>query len=140
MTKLEENLEILFLNKLPSLPESIKEQAARFFPWILMVMGVLGLLVWLSSIRLLFGLAQYAPFDAFAAIYFIVAPVVETMAIYGGYIMLDRQRKGWSISLYALLIGVIVHICSFSIVGIVLDFVFVYVLFQIKKFFSETSV
>jgi hypothetical protein len=143
MNSLEEKLDDLFLNKLPPLPENIKENAGRFFPWVMIVMGVLGLLAWLSSIRLLFGfsgLLNYAPLGVFWAIYLIVAPVVQAMAIYGGYLMLDRQHKGWSIALYALLIGLIVHIFSFSIVGILLDFIFAYVLFQIKKYYTETSV
>jgi hypothetical protein len=91
----------------------------------------------------LFGITSlfhYSPLGIFTALYFIIAPIVQAMAVYGGYIMLSRQRKGWSIALYAILIGFTLNICCLSILGIVLDFFFAYVLFQIKSYFAQVSV
>lgn len=142
MKSLEEKLEDLFINKLPPLPENIKEKAVQFFPWVMIVLGVFGFVLWLSSLHFLFGIAGpfSCTFGIFSAIYFIASPIVQAMAVYGGYIMLSRQLKGWNISLYAILIGLIINIFCLSILGILLDLVFAYILFQIKRYFADAIV
>lgn len=144
MNNLEQRLDELFLKTMPGLSAGVKETAAKVLPWLMMIFGGLGLLAWLSSLRFFFGFAGlvrsvvpvYAFSDAFMMIYLIAAPIAEVMAVYGGYLMLSRRRRGWILAFYALLIGLISQLCSFSIVGIVLNVVFAYLLFQIKEFYS----
>lgn len=144
MNNLEQKLDDLF-KTMPGLSPGAKATAAKAVPWIMIVFGGLGLLAWLSTLRFFFGIAglviNFIPgsmfSDAFMLIYLIIAPVVEVMAVYGGYLMLSGRRKGWLLAFYALLIGLIPHLCSFSIMGIVLDVAFAYLLFQIKEFYME---
>jgi small-conductance mechanosensitive channel len=147
MSGLEQKLDDFFLNKMPKLPADRKETVANVLPWIMIVFGGVGFLAWLSSLRFFFGFAGYMQHgagygfpDVFTLIYLVIAPIVQAMAVYGGYLMLSRQRKGWCIALYALLIGFIPHIFSFSILGICLDVVFAYLLFQIKEYYGEKTV
>ncbi len=147
MSGLEQKLDDLFLNKMPGLPAGKRETIAKALPWIMIAFGGLGFLAWLSSLRFFFGFAGFMQHvtgyvfpDIFTLIYLVIAPIVEAMAVYGGYLMLSRQRKGWCIALYALLIGLIPHLFSFSILGIFLDVVFAYLLFQIKEYYGDKAV
>lgn len=146
MNSLEQMLEDLFLKKMPGLSGNAREIAAKALPWVLIVLGVLGFLAWISSLRFFFGFSGlsryipgYAP-DIFAMVQLVIAPVIQIMAIYGGYLMLSRQHRGWNLSLYALLIGFFSHLLSVSIFGIFLDFAVAYLLFQIKECFTEKVV
>lgn len=143
MDGLEKKLNDFFLNKLPEMPQNAKEMAVKAVPWVLIVFGILGLLVWLSSISFLFGLSgllAYSPGytvpGVLMTISFLLAPIIQVMAVYGGYLMRTRQLRGWRFAFYALLFGLVTHICSFSIIGILLDAVFAYLLFQIKAYFA----
>lgn len=147
MDSLEQKINEFFVNHLPGLSVSIKEKAARLYPWIIMIFGVFGLLAWLSSLRFFFDYSGLLPyvysngfFDMFIMVYFVLAPIVQLMTIYGGYLMMSRKRKGWRIALYALLIGFISHLLNFSFFGIVLDVLFAYLLFQIKDYFKDQLV
>lgn len=147
MNSLEQKLDDLFCNKMPGLPGNVKETAAKVVPWIVIVFGGLGFLAWLSSLRFYFGFAGfmrhmigYALPDLFTVVYLVVTPIVQVMAIYGGYLMLSRQRKGWRLALYTLVLGLILHVFSFVILGIIFDFAFAYLLFQIKEYYGEKAV
>lgn len=144
MNDLEQKLADLFVNKMPGMSPGAKETAVKVVPWIMIVFGVLGFLAWLSAMRWFFfgytalmgrALGHAFP-DIFTLIYFILSPVVEVMVVYGGYLMLNKKQKGWRIALYALLIGIIPHLAYFSILGLFLDVLFAYILFQIQEYFT----
>lgn len=143
MNSLEQKLEDFFLGQLPGMSESKKQMAVKFLPWLIIVFGVLGTLAWLSSLRFFFGLVGLAPgyfiSNIFMLIYFVLAPIMQALAVYGGYLMLNRKRRGWRIALYSLLLGVVSHICYLSILGLVIDFGFAYLLFQIRAYYTEET-
>lgn len=138
MNSLEQKLEDFFLGQLPGMSENKKQMAVKVLPWLIIVFGVLGALAWLSSLRFLFGFAAgYLMSNIFMLTYFVLAPVMQALALYGGYLMMNKKRRGWRIALYSLLLGVISHICYLSILGLVVDFGFAYLLFQIKVYYME---
>lgn len=140
MNNLEQQLHDLFVGKMPALSAGAKETTAKVLPWVIIVFGLLGLFGWLASLQLLFGvfgLMHYAgAFHGFLAIiHLIIAPIAAVLGIYGGYLMLSRSRKGWQLVFYGLLIGVISTLLSLSIVGVVFNFAFGYLLFQIREYY-----
>ncbi|MDR3588576.1 MAG: hypothetical protein P4N41_02845 [Negativicutes bacterium] len=144
MNNLEQKLADLFVGKMPGMSAGAKETAVKVVPWIMIVFGVLGFLAWLSALRFFFF--GYAAFmgrayghafpDIFTLVYFLLAPIVQVMVVYGGYQMLSKKQSGWRIALYALLIGLIPHLAHISILGLLLDVLFAYILFQIKDYFT----
>lgn len=145
MGNLEQQLNDFCKKNLPILSQSAKETATKVIPWLIIVFSGLGILSWLSLARFFFGLsgmmraAGYVGPDVLATVYFILSPIMAVLGLYGGYLMLSRQLKGWRIAFYSLLIGLIANICYISVFGIFLDLVFGYFLFQIRDNFMENA-
>jgi len=146
MNALEDQLAKIFLEKMPALSGSAKEMTVKFLPWVLIVLGALGLLAWLSAIGLFrfaslvvmgLGHAPGQAFSLFTALFlYILAPVMQALAVGGGYLMLSRSLTGWRIAFYSLLVSFIVHLAYLSIFGLFLDIVFAYLLFQTKEYYN----
>lgn len=141
MNSLERLLGRIFAGWLPALPLSVKEWAARILPWVIVVLGVLGLLAWVSA-HGLFGaaaaktLGTSRPFPAFAAALFnTLVPVLHVLTIAAGCYLLRWRRLGWRLALYALLLGLGINLVWFSPAGIAWDIVFAYLLFQLKPYY-----
>lgn len=140
MTSLERIFARIFAEWLPGLPQSVKQWAARVLPWVIIVLAALGLLAWMSAAGL-FGAAfktagMNRAYPAFAAALFnILVPVLQILAIAGGCYMLSRRRLGWRLAFYALLLGLFVNLVWLSPAGIVWDIVFAYLLFQLKPYY-----
>jgi hypothetical protein len=144
MNALEHLFGRLFVDKLPPLSPTVKEWVVKILPWVLIVLGALGLLMWLGTIGLFgaaqtaaIGLQHYAASFLTVLILYILIPLLQLTAIAGGYLMLSRKRLGWLIAFYSLLLGLIVHILYISLIGIILDLVFAYLLFQIRPYYRE---
>jgi hypothetical protein len=144
MNSLERLFGRFFADWLPGLPANVKEWVAKILPWILIVLGVLGLLAWLSILGL-FGAATLKTvgisraYPAFAAaIFHILVPVLQALAIAGGYYMLKRRRLGWVLAFWALLLGIIMNIIWFSLAGLVWDLILAYLLFQLKPYYRQS--
>ena len=131
-----------FFGNLPGLSPAAKETAARYLPWVLIVLGVFGMLAWLSSIRFFFGVLGVAGYFGYVypgplfTVHMVLAPIAQIMVIYGGYLMLGRKLQGWRLVFYALLLGVVSHFLAASIFGLVIDFVCAYILFQVREFYA----
>lgn len=144
MDSLEQKMNEIFIERLPGLPVTMKETVAKIYPWIMIIFGVLGLLAWLYPVRFFFGSYGLYPsmysqgfFHLFMMAYYVITLIVQVMVIYGGYLMINQQYKGWRIAFYALLIGCISHLLSFSFFGVAVDVLFFYLLFQIKDYFQD---
>jgi hypothetical protein len=97
-----------FRDMLPPLPVHLKEPAVRFVPWVCIVTGALGLLVWLaglgviafaSAVTFWLELAFLAPSEASilygpVAAYFL-QPLTLVFSLIGGLLMLGRNPGGW---------------------------------------------
>lgn len=146
MNALEEQLAKIFREKLPEMSGNAKEMTVKYFPWVLMVLGALGLLAWLSTIGLFrfaslvvmgVGHAPGQVFSIFTALFlYVLAPVIQVLAISGGYMMLSRRLAGWRIAFYSVLVGFIVHVVYFSVFGLCLDLLFAYLLFQTREYYD----
>lgn len=145
MNALEELFGRIFADNLPPLPPAVREWVVKILPWIIIVLGALGLLAWLAAVGL-FGHGQmaalsfhrYAPSIFAAIILYLFVPLLQLLGIAGGYFMLGRKRIGWRIAFYSLILGLVIHILSISLGGIIVNLIFAYLLFQIRPYYRET--
>lgn len=146
MNRLEDFLSGLFLGKLPPLSASAKENLAKFLPWVFIIFGVLGLAAILTAIfslnyagMLAIGMGRIwgmsIPFISLAMIY-IITPGIQLVSVAGGYLMLKHKLLGWQLVFFCTLFTLIIHILYLSFLGLVLDILFLYILFQVRNYFS----
>ena len=146
MNKLEIFLSGLFLGKLPPLSANAKETLVKFLPWIFIIFGIIGFFAILSAIftlnyagMLAIGMGRIwgfsIPFISFAMIY-IITPSTQLVSIAGGYLMLKRKLLGWQLVFFCTLFSLIIHALYLSILGLALDLIFIYILFQVRNYFS----
>lgn len=138
MNGLEKMLGQVFVDWLPTLPSKSKDWVVRVLPWVMIVLGVLGLLGWLGVFGLFPISLKYLTLgQTFAAVLFhILVPLLQVLTIAGGYFMLQRQRRGWRLAYYALLLSLVVNLFWFNLAGIVFNVIFAYLLFQIKPYYN----
>lgn len=142
MNALEDLFGKIIAERLPPLSLAAKEWVVKILPWVLIVLGALGLLMWLGTVGL-FGFAQtsgagfqrHGPAVLAVFIIYILVPLLQLTAIGGGYLMLSRKRLGWLIAFYSLLFGLLVHLLYLSLIGLGLDIIFAYLLFQIRPYY-----
>lgn len=143
MRSLERVFSRVFADWLPPLPAHVKYWAARIFPLVVIALGSLGVLAWLgvigeSGVATLqtFGISRAFPVFA-AAIFHVLVPILQLLAIAGGYHMLLRRRLGWRLAFYVLLLGLFINLIWFSLAGIVWNIAFAYLLFQLKHYYPK---
>jgi hypothetical protein len=147
MEVLEKLLGDFFIGKMPPLPSGIKDGTAKIFPWILIILGMLGLLATFSilgmfsvTMAMTTGFAVTTGTSVLSTVNLIllcaIAPVLQLLAILAGYWMLKRQVRGWRLALLTTFAGFIMHLFSFSLSGIIINFIFIYLLFQIREYYT----
>ena len=134
----EQQLETYFIDKaLFQIPASTKEAIVKYVPWINLVfmvlllpvvLAVLGLGALFTPISFLGGLG-----GGLTLIFTIAILVLRALALPG---LFNRKRSGWVFSYYGDLINIILNILSFSIMGLLFDVVFLFVLFQVRSYYK----
>jgi hypothetical protein len=138
----ESQLEAYFIDKAPfQIPVSTKEAIVKYVPWINLVFMILLLPVVLAVLGL--G-ALFTPLSFFGGlgggfsyiltfIFTIAILVLRALALPG---LFNRKRSGWVFSYYGDLINIVLNILSFSIIGLLFDVVFLFVLFQVRSYYK----
>ena len=146
MTKIEDFLGALLYDKMPSLSDNLKNNAVKFLPWIIIFFGVIGLMAIVSILGIFSATAALTVSTTgilatqFLTAYdlilmYILSPLSSILAILSGYWMLHRQLLGWRLALISSLLGFIIQILHISILGVVLNLFFIYLLFQIRDYY-----
>lgn len=137
MNSLEKLFARFFADWLPGLPPGVKEWAARLFPWVLIILGGLGLLASLGAAGPAAaqnaGLGRLLP--AAAVFFAVLVPSQQLLTFVAGCYMVRRRRIGWRLAFTALLLGLVVHLCWLSPAGLSGDIVCAYLLFQLKPYY-----
>ena len=132
----------------PSLPASIKELLVTFAPWLAILGGVLGLLVFIPGALLLLALSPLAGLAGGGLGYVgtilnlilsVVGAVLSVMSFSG---LRKRSYSGWTMSFWATAVYLVAGLFPLSI-GSVLGMLIggaigLYVLFQIKPYYDGT--
>ncbi|MBP2626755.1 MAG: hypothetical protein H6Q68_1466 [Firmicutes bacterium] len=148
MTKLEDILGTLLHDKMPRISNNLKSIAVRFLPWIIIFLGVIGLI----SITLVLGIFSTAAAVAVSTtgtmtmhfltsydliLLYVLSPLSSILAILSGYWMLNQQLRGWRLALLSSMLGFIIHVLHINILGIALNLFFIYLLFQIREYYHN---
>lgn len=141
MNGLEQQLSEFFRTKLPAMSSGAKETTVKVLPWVIIVLGILGILAWLQVLKMYFGFSAFMHAmglgnDLLVWFHLLLAPITSGLAVYGGFLMNNRRLAGWRLVFYSLLLGVLVHILNFSILGLIIDFACAYLLFQTQEYYS----
>lgn len=137
MNELEVKLADLF-GKLPVLSPGGKQTAAKIFPWAAIVLGALGLVSWLGSMRMFFAFSgMTGAAGGMMWLSWVAAPLIQLAAIVGGYLMRQKNYAGWRLVFYSLLVGAIVNLLSLMPLGLLFNLLFAYFLFQIREYYIE---
>jgi hypothetical protein len=138
----ESQLETYLIDKAPfQIPAPTKEAIVKYVPWINLVFMILLL----PAVLAVLGLgALFTPFSflggfgggfayIFTLLFTIAILVLRALALPG---LFNRKRSGWVFSYYGDLINILLNIISFSIIGLLFDVLFLFVLFQIRSYYK----
>jgi hypothetical protein len=138
----EQQLETYFIDKAPfQIPVATKEAIVKYVPWINLVfmvlllpvvLAVLGLGALFTPVSFLGGLGGGLTY-ILTLVFTIAILILRTLALPG---LFNRKRSGWVFSYYGDLINIILNILSFSIIGLLFDVVFLFVLFQVRSYYK----
>ncbi len=145
MTKsavLEAELAPYFTTKAPfQFPIEFREGFVKYWPIVSLVL----LLLTLPAILAFLGIgAALAPVSYMGGVgmgigYTIIMIVTIVRLVLGALALpglFNRKRQGWVLSYYAQLLGIIISVFSFSIIGIILGLLFLTLLFQVRDYYN----
>lgn len=139
---LEQQFETYLLDKAPfHLPVNIKEAIVKYVPWVNLILMIILFPVVLGALGLgaLFAPASFlggvgSGFMYIITLIFSMASLIlSAMALPG---LFKRKRSGWVYTYYADLLQVVLNILSFSIIGLLFNLIFLFVLFQVRSYYK----
>jgi hypothetical protein len=140
---LEKELSPIFLQKLPAFPDEIKEVIVKIAPWLVLIGIIFGGLGVLAAVGLgtfvsvaSIGAAAYGSlWQYWISIIGLGIVVVLYLMAFGP--LRNRQRRGWNLLYYALLVNLVVWLVTFSIVSLLIGgFLGFWILFQVREKYS----
>ena len=140
--QLDKTLSEYLLKKAPPLPPQVREFLVKYGPWIMLVLGILALPAILAAFGLgtLFGgMAMTAGLRVglnyqLTMLLALVQIIIQFAAIPG---LMKRQLQGWKLVFYGTLLGAVVSLVSFNILGLLIGTgLGLYILYQIKSYYK----
>ena len=143
MLTAEENYKKL---NLPALPSSVRELLATFAPWLSLLGGALGLLVFVPGTLVLLFLSPLAGL-AGGGLGYVATLIHLVLSIVGAVVSLlsfnglrRRSLSGWTLAFWATVIYLVAGLLPLSIGGVIGALfggaVGLYLLFQIKPYYD----
>ena len=138
---LEKELAPYFIDKAPAASIEFKEGFVKYFPWITVVLLVLLLPVLLMALGLGAALTPFGFLGGVGA----GLGYVLSLVLAGATLVLDvlalpglfgRRRSGWKWAYYGQLLSIISNVLTFSIFGILMGGLFLYLLFQVRSYYK----
>ncbi len=138
---LEKELESVFIEKFPSFPEELKEGIAKYGPYVMLVVAVLGLIALLGAGGLgsvVFGLGGGSYTMGFKFYVAIVVGIITSIIYIMAFTPLKaRQKKGWRMLYYGLLISLVGSLIQLQILSLIIGGVIgFWILFQVREKYS----
>jgi hypothetical protein len=126
---------------LPAAPPGLLDGYMRFFPWIAIVLGVLGVLVFLlpliigtalSPLFLLLGGPSGVSAGGGLLFALVVAIIGSALEVVAGYMMLKRRVTGWWLMAFGLVLSLLTNLFGRSILSVILVILIAYIHLQVK--------
>ncbi|EKD79792.1 MAG: hypothetical protein ACD_40C00296G0002 [uncultured bacterium] len=143
LTKLDSELEKIFVGKVPALPENVKETLVKIAPYL----ALISMLMLAPLILAAFGLgAAFLPFSylgglhvgfsyTLGLVFSLGQIILELFAISG---LFKRQAKAWRLMFYSSLIYLVGQLISFNLGSVILGgAISFYFLFQVKSKYTK---
>ena len=143
LTKLDSELEKIFVGKVPALPENVKETLVKIAPYL----ALISMLMLAPLILAAFGLgAAFLPFSylgglhvgfsyTLGLVFSLGQIILELFAIPG---LFKRQAKAWKLMFYSSLIYLVGQLISFNLGSVILGgAISFYFLFQVKSKYTK---
>lgn len=139
---LEKELEPFFLKTLPPLPDNLKEGLVKYWPWVLLVLLVLSVPMLLALLGMSAALnsamaTSGMPGGTLYYVWIVIFLGSMGLTILGLMGLFKKTRQGWVFMYYAQWLTVISHILFLSIFGILMSFVWIYFLYQIRSYYTN---
>lgn len=129
--------------KLPPLSKNAQEAIVRITPWLALIFGILGVLGTLAGFGILTvfsplvvlssGLSGAAGSLISAGLG--LAAAILLLLAYPGTKM--RKYKGWRFIFWSEIVNIIAAVLSFSLIGVFINLIGFYLLFQIKPYYKK---
>jgi hypothetical protein len=125
---------------LPAAPPGLLDGYMRFFPWVAIVLGVLGVLFWLillvvgtaaSPLLLMFGASGVGAGGALI-LALVVALCSSALEVVGGYLMLQRRATGWWLIALGLVVGLLTNLVGRGVLSLIVILLIAYIHLQVK--------
>lgn len=132
---LEAELEPILIDKAPvPLPEDFKEGFVKYYPYLVIIgviFGVLGILAAFPLIAIAAAVGGFGVIQGGVGLLLLFASTVLGVLALPG--LFKQQRSGWVFSYYGQLIGILGNLISLNIIGIIICVLWFYILFQVKN-------
>lgn len=138
---LEETFEESF-KTLPELSEKTRRVFVYLFPWIAIVLGVIGI----SLVLLSFGFLKVTSFSLIGKNLPMLALFLSggVLGLLGSLLTLlsvpglfKRKKSGWQRLFWSQIVGVVGSLISFTFFGLIVIAIIIYLLFQVKNYYRE---
>lgn len=127
--------------KLPSLPKNIKELIVKSIPWLVLILGLIGLLVVLLSIIFMLIITPIITFDTEPGIKLKLITaltlgfILSALSLAAVKNLFSTKILGWELLFLSELVSAVYSIVTFP-TGILFTLVGFYILFQIKSYYK----
>ncbi len=126
--------------KLPAAPPAVLDGYVTWIPWLAIVFGALGVLVFLAATVLsailapflIFGGAAAVTYGGMAIVTLVFGLVYGVLDVVGGYLMLNRRLTGWWLLAIGLIVNLLSNLLSASLFGFVITLLIGYVHLLVK--------
>jgi hypothetical protein len=127
--------------KLPLAPPGLLNGYMRFFPWLAIVLGVLGVLVFLlpliigtalSPLFLLLGGPSGVSAGGALLLALVVAVIGSAVEVVAGYLMLKRRATGWWLMALGLVLSFLTNLFGRSILSLIVVVLIGYIHLKVK--------
>lgn len=126
---------------LPAAPPGLLDGYMRFYPWVLIILGVLGVLVFLlpliigtalSPVFLLLGGPSGVSAGGALLFALVVAIIGSALEVVSGYLMLKRRLTGWWLMAFGLVLSLLTNLFGRSILSVIVVLLIAYIHLQVK--------
>jgi hypothetical protein len=130
--------------KLPVAPTSLMNGYVRWAPWVAIIFGAIGVLVFLFVTLLGAALTPFLMFGGAAAVRaggaLLVAALIGIVGgvldIVGGYLMLQRRLLGWWILGLGIAISLVTNLLQVAILSLVILLLVAYIHIEVKPYYQ----
>ena len=122
--------------KLPLLPKSITDFIVRIIAWVVLMLGLIGLIRSFQA----FNLVSYTFIGVLVGKYLIailISLMISVLLLFAFKPLREHSMKGWKFVFWAIMLRLVLALLYFDMSGILIALIGFYFLFQVKEHFRK---